>query len=94
MFTAILTLRNIVPHVTLTVSLGDLCTVLRRFEEPWSDKTLMDRAKYHLSTSERKRSKKQQVISDLKFNGYVESFIERCPDSAQVTNSPKIKKIK
>jgi len=33
-------------------------------------KTLMDRAKYLPSTSERKQSQKQQLISDLKNNGY------------------------
>ena len=33
-------------------------------------KTVMDRAKYHPSTSERKQTEKQQVISDLKVNGY------------------------
>ncbi len=41
-------------------------------------KTLMDRAKYLPSTSERKRSKEQQVIGDLKVNGYPQSFIDRC----------------
>ncbi|KAL9966695.1 hypothetical protein ACROYT_G024807 [Oculina patagonica] len=34
-------------------------------------KTLMDRAKYLPSTSERKQSEKQQVIGDLKVNGYL-----------------------
>ena len=46
-------------------------------------KTVMDRAKYHPSTSERKQTEKQ-VISDLKVNEYPRSFIQRCLDSAQV----------
>ena len=46
-------------------------------------KTLMDRAKYLPSTSERKQSEKQQIISDLKVNGYPQSFIDRCLAPAQ-----------
>ena len=52
-------------------------------------KTLMDRAKYLPLTSERKQSKKQQVISDLKVNGYPQNFIESCLDSAQVNKQPE-----
>ena len=52
-------------------------------------KTLMDRAKYLPSTSERKQSEKQQVIGDLKVNGYPQSFIDRCLVPAQETIQPE-----
>ncbi|XP_078353258.1 uncharacterized protein LOC144638030 [Oculina patagonica] len=52
-------------------------------------KTLMDRAKYLPSTSQRKQSEKQQVIGDLKVNGYPQSFIDRCLVSAQETIQPE-----
>ena len=51
-------------------------------------KTVMDLAKYHPSTSERKQTEKQ-VISDLKVNGYPRSFIQHCLDSAQVDKQPE-----
>ena len=51
--------------------------------------TLMDRAKYLPLTSERKRSEKHPVISDLKVNRYAQSFIDRCLDSAQVNKQPE-----
>ena len=49
----------------------------------------MDRAKYLPSTSERKQSEKQQVIGDLKVNGYPQSFIDRCLVPAQETTQPE-----
>ena len=52
-------------------------------------KTLMDRAKYLSLTSERKRSEKQQVISDLKVNRYPQSVIEHCPYSTQENKQPE-----
>ena len=52
-------------------------------------KTLMDRAKYLPSTSERKQNEKQQVIGDLKVNGYSQSFIDRCLVPAQETIQPE-----
>ena len=45
----------------------------------------MDRAKYLPQTSERKRSEKQQVISDLKVNGYAQSFTDSRLDSAHIS---------
>ena len=52
-------------------------------------KTLIDRAKYLPSTSERKQREKQQVIGDLKVNGYPQSFIARCLVPAQETIQPE-----
>ncbi|XP_078364090.1 uncharacterized protein LOC144648387 [Oculina patagonica] len=52
-------------------------------------KTLMDRGKNPPSISEWKQSENQQVIGDLKVNGYPQSFIDGCLVSAQETIQPE-----
>jgi hypothetical protein len=52
-------------------------------------KTLMDRAKCIPSTTAQRQNEKRRVISDLKANGYPESFIKSVGESNRTNTQPR-----
>ena len=55
-------------------------------------KTLMDRAKCIPSTTAQRRSEERRVFSDLKANGYPESFVKSVDKPSKTNVQPEIRK--